>query len=153
MMAESLLGSYTQTSGPSYALGAKICTLVLAASDSTIRVNRTWCDDSNATIAVEAWRVPAVAGDDWLGGQPTLSRLWAEQVFTGVEYDVSAFRKARTLSVGEASLHPASRLACGANRRSARGRVPVRCDACLPRCPSAQRGAQAGERGCRCKRA
>ena len=94
----SLLGTYTQISGPTYPLGAKLCTLSIAATSANLtHFERTWCDSTNTTIAQESWRVPTSAARGWLDGQRVSSRLWAAQVFTGVEYDVSAPRAARLL--------------------------------------------------------
>ena len=91
----SLLGTYTQVSGPTFALGAKLCTLSIAATSAdNTQFERTWCDSTNTTIAQESWRVPTSASRGWLDGQRVSSRLWAAQVFTGVEYDVSAPRAA-----------------------------------------------------------
>ena len=51
----SLLGTYTQVSGPAYALGAKLCTLSIAATSANhTHFERTWCDSTNTTIAQES---------------------------------------------------------------------------------------------------
>ena len=74
----SLLGTYTQVSGPTFALGAKLCTLSIAATSANhTHFERTWCDSTNTTIAQESWRVPTSAARGWLDGQRVSSRLWA----------------------------------------------------------------------------
>ena len=74
----SLLGTYMQISGPAYALGAKLCTLSIAATSANhTQFERTWCDSTNTTIAQESWRVPTSAARGWFDGQRVSSRLWA----------------------------------------------------------------------------
>ena len=74
----SFIGTYTQISGPAYALGAKICTLTIAATSANhTHFERTWCDSTNTTIAQESWRVPTSASRGWFDGQRVSSRLWA----------------------------------------------------------------------------
>ena len=71
----SLLGTYTQISGPTYALGAKLCTLSIAATSANLtQFERTWCDSTNTTIAQESWRVPTSASRGWFDGT-TLAAL------------------------------------------------------------------------------
>ena len=95
--------NYTQIAGPAYPLGAHLC-LVGISAGAAYTIRREWCDSSNASIAAEEWRVPLVAGGPWMEHQPTDSRLWAAQVFTGLEFDVSAPRAARTLAANATSL-------------------------------------------------
>lgn len=98
-----LSANYTQISGPSYPLGAHLC-LVGITADTAYNIRREWCDSTNASIASEEWRVPQTAGGPWMDNQPTHSRLWAAQVFTGLEYDVSSPRATRTLASDATSL-------------------------------------------------
>ena len=143
----SLLGTYTQVSGPTYALGAKLCTLSIAATSANLtHFERTWCDSTNTTIAQESWRVPTSASRGWFDGQRGSSRLWAAQVCTGGEYDVSAPRAARLLGPGvfeRRSQMLASQRAFNQTERftlslTAQGlRMTVQSDAPLPLRPSA----------------
>ena len=49
-----LAGNFTQTAGPAYPLGLKICSLVLDGA----KFSWTWCDSQNFSVATDAWTHP-----------------------------------------------------------------------------------------------
>ena len=94
----ALVGNWTQLSGPTLPLALHVSLLTIYMRESTVCVNRTFADSANASVAQDHRCTPANAGksiisENLQGWEP---RLWTPEVFSGLEFDVTATRETVT---------------------------------------------------------
>ena len=90
------LGHWTQSSPSALPLGLHVCRLSILEQSMLLNISRTWCDSVNATVGADSVLATPEAGKQVVK-QNVRSRLWAPQVYLGVEYEVGAERIARTI--------------------------------------------------------
>ena len=102
----ALVGNWTQLSGPTLPLALHVSLLAIYTRGSTVCVNRTFADGANAGVAQDHRCTPANAGKSIIseslqGWEP---RLWTPEVFSGLEFDVTATRDTVTTAENASSL-------------------------------------------------
>ena len=102
---DMLVGNYGQTSPSTLPLGLHVCQLSISVQvpSPLLNLTRTWCDSVNATVGADSRLVWPETGKQ-VAHQSVHSRLWAPQVYLGVEYDESSERSTSTLDSNPQSL-------------------------------------------------